>query len=181
MRKEDVFDILSSWENFEFAANEIASQPEFYSELMEIALYNTEQKSWRGAYLIDKINDKFPNLILPYLEKITTQLKIEKNSSKKRHFLKLISMNNIEEKHLSFLFEYCIGAMRDNNEPTAVRANAMQVLYNISEYEPELKSEALACIEHEIENHATAGIRSRGYKLAQKLYSYLENNSKNTK
>ena len=178
MKKEDVFDILSSWENFEIVANEIASQPELYSELMEIALYNTEQKSWRGAYLIDKINDKFPNLILPYIEKITNQLKTEKNSSKKRHFLKLISMNKIEEKHLGFLFEYCIGTMGNDKEPTAVRMHAMQILYNISEYEPELKPEVLTWIEHEIENHATAGIRSRGYKLAQKLYSYLENNRK---
>ena len=169
MRKENLLDALSSWENFEFVAREVTNHLELYPDLMEIALYNTEQRSWRAAYLIDKINDKFPNFILPYIEKMTEQLKTEKNSSKKRHFLKLIGLHEINEKHLGFLVEYCIGAMGNSNEPTAVRANAMQILYNISEYEPELKPEILAYIEHETENHSTAGIRSRGEKLAKKL------------
>ena len=173
MRKEDIFDVVSSWENIDFIVSEITNQPELYSELIEIALYNTEPKSWRAAYLIDKINDTFPDFILPYLEKITTQLKAEKNSSKKRHLLKLLSVNEINEKHLTFLVEYCIGIMGNGNEPPAVRVHAMQILYNISEYEPELKPEVLACIEHEIEYHATAGILSRGYKLTQKLQKQI--------
>jgi len=45
----------------------------------------------------------------------------------------------------------------------------MQVLYNISEKEPELKPEILALIENEMENHFSAGILSRGGKLADKL------------
>jgi len=174
VRKEDLFDILSSWENIEFVAGEIANTPELYSELMKIALYSVEQKSWRAVYIIDKINDKFPNLILPYLEKIIKQLESEKHSSKKRHFLKLLSMNEIKEKHLAFLFEYCIGTMGNGSEPPAVRVHAMQILYNISEYEPALKPEILACIEHEMEYHATAGIRSRGHNLAKKLYKQID-------
>jgi hypothetical protein len=49
----------------------------------------------------------------------------------------------------------------------------MQILYNISEKEPELKHEILAVIEDEMENHSSAGIISRGRKLAGKLKGQL--------
>jgi hypothetical protein len=54
-------------------------------------------------------------------------------------------------------------------EPLAVRVHAMQILYNISEKEPDLKPEILAIFEHVMENHSSPGIISRGKKLVQKL------------
>jgi hypothetical protein len=178
VKKEDLQEILSSWENLGFVIHEIANHPELYSELMEIALYNPEQKSWRAAYLIDKINDEFSELLFPYLEKIIKQLETENNSSKKRHFLKMISMNKIHEKHFGFLLDYCLNTMGNNNEPPAVRVHAMQILFNISEKETGLKPEILACIEHEMEFHTTAGISSRGSKLAQKLQKQIYESKK---
>ena len=162
-------ELLDSWENLTFLIREIANRPELFSALMEIALYHPEQKSWRAAYLVDKIHDDYPELLSPYLESIILQLQKEENSSKKRHFLKLISMNKIPVKHSGFLVDYCINNLSSGKEPPAVRVHAMQILYNISEVEADLKPEVLALIEHEMEYHATAGIISRGSKLARKL------------
>ena len=58
-------------------------------------------------------------------------------------------------------------------EPIANRVHAMQILYNISDEEPELKPELLEIIQHEIEYHPTPGIRSRGTKLAKKLQKQI--------
>ena len=168
MEKEKLIELIDSWENLNFMIREISSQPELFSTLMEIALYNPEQKSWRAAYLVDKIHDDFPKLVLPYLDKIVEKLKTEKNLSKKRHFLKLLSMNEIPEKHFSFLLDFCLETMA-SEEPPAVRVHAMQILYNISEKERDLKHEILTLIEHEMEYRSTAGIRARGSKLVQKL------------
>ena len=44
------------------------------------------------------------------------------------------------------------------------------------EIEPEFKQELIQLIEHEMEFHSTAGIKSRGKKLLKKLYAQLENN-----
>jgi hypothetical protein len=49
----------------------------------------------------------------------------------------------------------------------------MQILYNISEIETDLKAELLAVVEHEMEYHSTAGILSRGSKLANKLRNQI--------
>ena len=146
---------------------------ENYTILMEIALYDQSEKSWRAAYMFDKINDRYPDLILPYMDKIVAQLYKESNSSKKRHFLKLISMKPVPERHFGFLVNYCLETL-SSDEPPAVRVHAMQVLFNISEKEKDLKPKLLLVIEHEMEYHSTSGILTRGRKLAQKLRKQIQ-------
>lgn len=174
MKKEELLEIINSWENLPLVIKEMTNHPDDYSQLIEIALYSPDPNSWRAAYLVDKINDNFPELILPYLEKMIQQLNYETHSGKKRHFLKLISMNTIPSEHHGFLVDYCLNTLKSGKEPPAVRVHAMQNLYNISEFEPDLKPEILAVIEHEIEFHATAGITSRGSKLIKKLRKELK-------
>jgi len=173
MTKKDLIDLLDSWDNLDLTIQEISRNPQYFGLLMSIALYHNEPKSWRAAYLADKIHDDFPELLRPFLPEIIAQLKQEKSSSKKRHFLKLISMNKIKREHFGFLVDYCLKALGSSKEPAAVRVHAMQILYNISEKETDLKAELLAVIEHEMEYHSTAGIISRGSKLANKLRNQI--------
>jgi len=174
MEKDDLIEWIDSWKNLAFVIHKIGNHPELFSVLMDVAIHNHEPKSWRAAYLADKIHDDFPELILPFIESMIAQLERENNSSKKRHFLKLLSMNEIPVEHYGFLVDLCIGMLTSAKEPPAVRVHAMQILYNISETEPELKPEILAIIEHEMEYHATAGILSRGSKISNKLRRQIE-------
>lgn len=169
MTEKELLELLDSWDNLPFIVNEIGEHPEYFSALMRVALYNKEPKSWRAAYIVDKIDENHPKLISPYVTKIIQQIKIEEHSGKKRHFLRQISLNPIPEIHFGFLFDYCLNAVTSAKEPPAVRVHAMQILFNISEKEPDLKPEILSVIEHEMEYHSTAAILSRGSKLAKKL------------
>ncbi len=169
MKKSDLLILIESWDNLDFTLSEIVSHPEYYPVLMEVALYSKHPNSWRAAYLVDKIHEADQDLILPYINKIIEQLKLENHNGKKRHFLKQISLNKIPEIHQGFLLDYSLNSFTSAKEAIAVRVNAMQILFNISEKEPELKPEILAVIEHEMEYHSTAGILSRGKKLAKKL------------
>jgi hypothetical protein len=170
MTKEELQEILNSWENLDLLINEAMGNPEYVKLLFEIALFSNHPKSWRAAWIADKINDKKPELTEPFIHDIIIQLKNETSSSKKRQFLKLISLHPIPEEHCSFLLDYCIQCFTSTGEPIAVRVFAMQVLYSISEIEPELKPELLSTIQHEMELHSSAGIKSRGTKLAKQLY-----------
>lgn len=169
MTESELLKILDSWDNIEITTLEISRNPDYFQVLISLALYSKKQRSWRAAYIVDKIHDISPELLQPFLGKMIIQLKEEKSSSKKRHFLKLISMNPIAEKHQGFLVDYCLNVLSSAKEPPAVRVHAMQILFNISENEPDLKPEILAVIEHEMKFHSTAGIISRGSKLAKKL------------
>ena len=176
MTEQELFEHLDAWENIEIVAASMLNDPTQFNTLMQLALNDTRQKSWRAAYLVDKIHDEKPELLLAYLPALIEQLKTEKNASKRRHWLKLISMNKISEEHISFLFDYCIETFTSGSEAVAVRVHAMQILYNISEMEPDLKPEVLQLIEQEMEYHPTAGIRSRGKKLATKLFRQIQQN-----
>lgn len=169
MTKEDLIVLIDSWENLSFTINEISNHPENFDILMDIALNHSEHKSWRAAYLADKIHDVHPELLFPYIEILIQKLKVLDNKSKKRHFLKLISMNELPVKYYGFLVDYCITTL-SSEEPPANRVHAMQILYNISLKEPDLKYELIHIIEHEMEYHATPGIISRGNRLLNQLH-----------
>jgi len=169
MTKNELIDLINSWENLKYLQNELVNNSERYKLLIEIAFYSDDPKSWRAAYLVDKINDNYPGLIKPFINEMIKQLRTEKNESKRRHFLKLLSMNDLSINQMGFLTDFCIGVFTSDKEPVAVRVYAMQVLYNISEKQPDLKPEILLFVEHEMENHFSAGILSRGKKIAQKL------------
>ena len=150
-------------------SKEIIRSPQNYQSLMDLALYDKRPMSWRAAYLIDKINDIQPELIKPYFIKMMEKVKTEKQKGKKRHFLKLISMNQIPTEQQGVMLDFCIETFKSSKEDVAVRVHAMQILYNLTEVEPGLITEILAIIEHEMANHSSAGITSRGSKLVKKL------------
>ena len=173
MTKEELIEIIVSWENLPLVIHGFKNHPENFSVLAQVAMQSNHPKSWRAAWLMDKIHEKNPDLVTPFIPDMIQKIKTEDNAGKKRHFLKLISINSIPSEHQGFLFDYCLKAFTSAKEPLAVRVHAMQILYNISEKEPELKHEILAVIEDEMENHSSAGIISRGRKLAGKLKEQL--------
>lgn len=168
MNKEEIFELIDSWDNLEILIAEIGNNPEYFDLLMDITLNSTDKNSWRAAYIADKIHDNNPELIYPYLKTIISILKTLKDLSKKRHFLKLLSMNDLPKNQFGFLVDFCLNTL-SSSEPPAVRVHAMQILFNISETEPELKPELIQIIEQEIEYRSTAGIISRGTKILNKL------------
>lgn len=169
MTKDEMLELIISWENLPFLIEEVVNDLEKLTLLAEIAFYSSHPKSWRAAWLIDKIHERKPELIVPLINPMIQQVKTENDGGKKRHFLKLISLGEIPPEEQGFLFEYSLKVFTSAKEPLAVRVHAMQILFNISENEFGLKPEVLAIIENEMENHSSAGIVSRGRKLAKKL------------
>ncbi|VAW22743.1 hypothetical protein MNBD_BACTEROID01-110 [hydrothermal vent metagenome] len=168
-KKEEILQLLDSWEVLPVTIEEFCKHPESFDILMDIALNSTDPKSWRAAWAADKVHGQMPGLIVPYIELIINSLEALVSHSKKRHFLKLLSMNKIPEHYYGFLVDYCINVLTSSKEPPAVRVHAMQVLYNISEKESGMQAEIIHIIEHEMEYHATAAIISRGSRLLKKL------------
>ncbi len=173
MKKEELIDLIESWENFELVAIKISEEPKYLELLFDIILNSNNPKRWRAAWIADKVNDKHPELIALFIEKIITSLGPHIDFSSKRHLLKLISLHTIPEEHYSSLLDYCLNTMVSSKEPVAIRVHAMQILYNISEAIPEFKPELLAIIRHEAEIHASPGFKARGKKLSQQLHRQI--------
>jgi len=162
--------MIQSWENIALLVRYIADYPEYIGFIMTKALDDSQPENWRAMWMIDKINEKNPAVVLPYLPAMTDFLLTTKDDSKRRHLLKLISLHDIPEERLGVLLNYCIDVFTNAAIPVAVRVHSMQILFNIAQKEPDFAGELIDLIEHEIEYHGSPGIKSRGQKLLKKLY-----------
>lgn len=169
MNENELQSLIQSWENLNLIAMHIPDHPEYLDVLMNLAFDDSESRNWRAVWMIDRIHEKHPELVLPYLPAMTQFLLKTQNAGKKRHLLKLISLNDIQEENLALLLNYCTKVFTNATEPVAIRVHAMQTLFNIAQKEPDFSGELIELIEHEIEYHGSAGIASRGTKLLKKL------------
>lgn len=169
MTEDELQSIFSSLGNLTYVGQYFSSHPELLEDLLNISQDDSQAKSWRAAWMIDKIQEKHPDLIAPYFTRIAQLAMTTQNNGKRRHFLKIISLCAIPDEYTGTLLNYSIELFTDPGLPVAVRVHAMQVLYNIAEKEPDFTGELMQLIEHEIEYHGSAGISSRGRKLIKKL------------
>lgn len=170
MTENEVRTLIQSWENLALMVRYIADYPEYLDLIISKVLDDSQPENWRAAWMVDKIHDKHPDLVIPYLPVMTEFLLKTQNNSKKRHLLKLISENDIPEETMAVLLNYCIPVFTNASLPVAVRVHAMQILYNIAQKETDFSGELIELIEQEIEFRGSAGIASRGRKLLKKLY-----------
>lgn len=171
MNRKEFYSLLDNWENIHLLINYLIEYPNQLDALIAIGLSNDQKENWRAIWIADKIHEKHPELIRPYLGQLTEALKTTSCDSKLRHLLKLISLNPIDQQYLSFLLAYCLELVDNATSPIANRVHGMQILFEISEQEPELKPELIQLFEHELEKHESPAIRSRGKRLLKKLYS----------
>jgi hypothetical protein len=170
MERDELYTMLQSCENVMILTRYLIDYPQQIEQLIDIGLNDPNKETWRAFWIADKIHEKKPKLIQPYIEGMVDALGSIDNPSKLRHLLKLISLNDIPEEKLSFLIDYGIQKMTDPTNPVAIRVHAMQILYAISEQEPGFKLELIQMIEHEMEYHTSGGINARGKSLLKKLY-----------
>jgi len=174
LKENELIGLIQSWENLAILINSIADHPEHLEALMKLTFDDSEARNWRAAWMVDKINDKHPEMIVPYLPAMTDFVLTTHNYGKKRHLLKLIGLHELQEERMGELLNFCIEIFTSAKDPVAVRVHALQILYNIALQEPDFASELIELIEHEIEFHGSAGISSRGGHLIKKLNRLLK-------
>jgi hypothetical protein len=85
--REEMLSLLIAWENLPLLISDLLAEPQKIEILMDIAINSSHPKSWRAAWMANKIHDIKPDLIVPYVEKMIIRLKKETCNSKKREFL----------------------------------------------------------------------------------------------
>jgi hypothetical protein len=178
MTKEELIDFLENWENMSLLFDNRDQALIHFPMLMEIAMEENGRVNWRASWAADKINEMIPGIAAEWIPKLTESLQFLDHKGKKRQYLKLISLYPISESDESFLFDYCMEKLSAETEDISVRVYAMQILYNISEKEPELKEELVQIIEQEMEYRPTPGILTRGRKLASRLRKEIHNKNR---
>ena len=172
---ESLIDLLmveTSRRNTDLIADIIINKPALFVELVAIFLRNEEPLSRRAAWVVDTVAEKFPNLLDPYLESIGASLPRFDHDGLKRLSLRMLSRSPLPQKYLGDLMNICFDWLISPKESVAVKVYAMEILYRMSNEEPELKKELADSIEWRL-SEETPGFQNHGLKLLKKLYKEM--------
>ncbi|WP_321308412.1 hypothetical protein [Marinifilum fragile] len=151
----------------ELAAQSIAKDPKHVRQLWKWCISN-EKHSWRATWLMDKVYGIDPNLVRLYIPKMIALIPKLEDESKQRQYLKLISYEPLPRDISGEFINRCFDLLINATTAVAVKVHAMQILYNFSSREPDIKNELALILEEQME-HGTAGFCSRAKKLLKTL------------
>lgn len=167
----------NSRRNTDLISDLVCNKHELFDELMDIYLRNEEPLSRRAALVIDTVAERHPELLDIHLDSIAEALHRFEHDGLKRISLRMIERSPIPENFIGDLMNLCFGWLVSPGESVAVKVYSMEILYRLSEKEPDLKKELADSIEWRIAEE-TPGFRSRGKKLLKKLNKEM-NSGKN--
>jgi len=150
-------------------AKEIALEPKIMVNLWKFAISEHKQ-SWRATWLMDKVYDEAPQLIRPYLPLMIQLIPNLESESKQRQFLKLISNEPLPKNISGEFINCCFDFLISRSTAVAIKVYAMQILFNFSQIEPDIKNELAIIIEEQM-NEGTAGFKSRGKRILKAIYA----------
>jgi len=155
----------------DIAVSVICQSPEIFKNVLDLALEDNGVFAMRAARALNLAAVKRPELVRPYLNDIAKKLPTFKTGGVKRCLLKTISERSFDysDDTMGLLVNTCFDWVNDPSEEVAIKVYALEVLYRISQFYPDIKPELIASIEN-LMPEASSGIRVRGKMYLKKLY-----------
>ena len=152
----------------DFVVNHIINHPTLFLELWKIFMANEEPVSRRAAWVIDVCAEKHPEWIAPMLSELTEIFPKFTHDGMKRHSLRILARSPLPAGKLGDLASICFDWLMLREESVATKMYCMEILYRISEIEPDLKHELADSIRMQMAE-GTPGIRSCGKRILKNL------------
>lgn len=151
-------------------------------DLLLACLHPQKAVAFRAAWILECMEEKYPDRFVPIQRAFFDQLPLQKNESCQRHFSKIIMRIcspkaiplrkawfctltlHMKEQLIEVLFEWLI----QSSTPVAVKVNCMDVLCDLAPLFPWVKEELIAQITFDMKN-GSAAMQSRGNKLLKRL------------
>jgi hypothetical protein len=170
----ELLEVETSRRNTDFVAGLIDSDPLLFAELADLFFQNIEPFSRRSAWVMDVVAERHHDLLLPYLVQIIDHLPMFRHDGLKRESLRMLVRYPIPEERKGVLMNLCFGWLLRPSESISVKVYSMDLLYRLSESEPDIKNELADSIEWRMEEES-AGFRAHGKKILKKLRKELRN------
>lgn len=150
----------------EYIAQYALRSKENFDELFGYFTGDNVLLAQRASYALMVCTDERPGIILPYLGKLLKNLeRKDLHDAVKRNSMRVLQYIDIPARYRGRVAEAAFGFLADKKEPVAIRVFAMTVISNLSRVYPELGRELVLMIENELIEGATAGFKSRAYKI----------------
>ena len=157
-----------SRKNSDFVKDVVLSNPQLFEELAQLALLNEEPVSRRAMWVIDIASEENPTILEPYLTDLIANLSNFNHDGLKRHTLRMLSRYDIRFDDFLHILDLCFEFIKSAKESIAVRYQAMNLLYVMSNKEPDLKYELATTVEM-LMHEGSPGLKNQSRKLFDQL------------
>ena len=142
-----------------------------FKQALDLALSNKHQIANRAVRVVYFSAQKDKSLVSPYISQIVNSLDNIKKEIVQATFLQIFL--NIEfpnnEDDIGLLADFCFRNVQKITNVASNKLLSMEILYKISNIEPELKPELISIIEDQMPKSLTS-FRTRGRKILKKLF-----------
>ena len=155
----------------EIAASLVLEEPERIKALTKIIMEDQDPLSSRAARVVGICSEQFPELFDKQQNHIIHNLHKIKSAGVIRNVLKITADHavTLTKKNEGILLGLCFDWIADLSKPVAIRVHAMQIIYNISLHEADIKDELISMLEESYAD-GSMGFRSRADKILKKLH-----------
>jgi hypothetical protein len=133
----------------DLAVAALEENPGDLKQFLDLCFLEQYPLSMRASRVIQLYCEKHPDAIYPYLEETVEKMLVSKIDGVKRNFLKIydefIDINRLTEP--GPLLNACFDWLINPSEKPGTRIHAMNVIFNISQKEPDLLKELYATLE----------------------------------
>ena len=175
---DDCLLLEMSRRNTDLVADLVFQKPELFEELFLVYARNEEPVSRRAAWALDTVAEQYPELLSSHLGEIIDLLPKFRHDGLKRHSLRMLARSPLPSgNRLGELITICFDWLISPNEAVSAKVYCMELLYRISQLEPDIKKELADSIEWRM-NEETPGFKNRGQKTLKKLYFEIHSHPK---
>lgn len=152
-------------------ADWIGNNPQRFKALMQLFLNDEYRVVQRIAWILSLCTDKYPELILPYIDEILALCsKPNVHVAVKRNVTRIFQTFPIPEIYQEALINLCFEWLINPKETVAVRCFSMEILCNLSQIYPDLKNELVNIIEDALmHQELTPGFISKSKRSLKRL------------
>lgn len=154
--------------NTDAIAKAIGNNAVEFKKIIDIVYNEKAPLPQRASWLLSTMNDKHPDLLLPYISLFISTIKKIKIDGIKRNMLAVLASNKISKNLQGKLVNLCFDLLLSSDETVAVKVYAMQAIANIAKHHPELENELKAAIEDQLPK-TTAAFHARAKRVLKEF------------
>jgi len=156
----------------DLAAEMALKNPKYYTELIYLSRFSDSPLNWRALRCVELCDIQNSKLILPYINFLAREFPLYTIDGQNRILPKIFS-NHIEDLNDEFLgavVDKCFTLLLNPKNAIAVLVNAMQFLFDLSQFYHDLKPELFAVVQQiYTEKGNSAAIKIRAKKILRNL------------
>jgi len=152
----------------ELYVSQVQGSPERFQSLLDLALEDQDPVSWRAAWILDSCDETETSLREAQICDIVKSLPSLQSKGALRSLLRMLVRHEIPDEEQGLLVDLCFRYLVSDLYPVAVKAHAMQIIYQHVLLYPELKDELITILQDQIENNSV-GFKSRAVKLIKAM------------